>query len=152
MFGFFFRKKREDVRTLLSRLMNRRYFRQFRYGDRFDSRGSFCETVLVIPYDEDNLQPVFEQTFPVVTKDISAEGLALIHNEPISTKRMLIGIEGPHGMPFLLCELQHSTPIGYGFYQIGVHPIEVIVVDEVALRELPRRFANAQEVAASSCT
>ena len=151
MFGFLFQKKREDVRRLLSGRMNRRYFRQFRYGDRLNPRGSFCEVVWIIPYDEGSSEPQFDQLFPLVTKDISSEGLSLIHNQPIHIKRMLVGLESSVEVNFVVCELQHSTPLGYGFYQVGLLPMEVVYLDQATVEGLKRQFEQFEEQAEVVC-
>ena len=141
MFGFFFQRKRDEVRRLLSGRMNRQFFRQFRYGDRFSPRGSFCEVVWVIPYDEAGAEPLCELAFPAVTKDICPEGLSLIHNAPIDGERVLIGLESSSELNVLLCQHQHSTELGHGFHQIGLLPKEVVHLELATINALRRHFA-----------
>lgn len=148
MFGFVLQKKRDEIRRLLSGRMNREYFRQFRYGDRGAPRGSFCEVVWLIPLAEGSREPICDQAFPVVTKDISHEGLSLIHNAPLEYDRMLVGLWSRTDLKFLLCRCQHSTELGYGFFQIGLHPDEVFHLDQLTIRQLSQHF-EALEVATS---
>ena len=145
MFGFFFNKKRDEVRRLLTGRMNRRYFRQFRYGERVSPRGSYCEVMWVIPYAQRDVEPTFDAAFPVVTKDICPEGLSFTHNEPIDAERMLISLDGPVEMSFVLCTLQHMTPLGHGFYQIGLHPEEVVEIKPAQLSKLHHRIRADEE-------
>ncbi|HID24188.1 MAG TPA: hypothetical protein EYP14_17550 [Planctomycetaceae bacterium] len=142
MFGFLFQKKRDEVRRLLANRMNTRFSSQFRYGLRKAPRGSFCEVVWVIPYDSVRSTPRVEHAFPVVTKDICSEGLSLIHTTPINEERIVVGLEGTVQMHFLLCHREHSTPLGYGYYQIGVHPEEVLKFRADVLLRLKRRMAQ----------
>lgn len=136
MFGFFLQKKQENVRRILSGRMNRRSLQQFRFGDRRDARGTQCEVVFVIPYDEQEEFPQFDRAFPAVSKDICFEGLSFIHAAPIEQNRMMIRLEGNDEPIFIACTLQHSTPLGFGFFQIGVHPHEVIRVAAESIQTL----------------
>ncbi len=151
MFGFLFHKKRDEVRRVLMGRMNRRFLRQFRMGDRSDPRGSFCEVVFVIPCDEDGGDPRFDSAFPVVTKEISAEGLSFIYNEPVLCERLLIGFEGKLEQIFIAFEVQHSSPLGYGFYHIGLHPQELIDVSPSSIRELEKRIEQLEQTSEAVC-
>jgi len=149
MFGFLFQKKRDEVRRLLANRMNSRFSSQFRYGLRKNPRGSFCEVVWVIPYDSDRSMPRVEAAFPVVTKDICSEGLSLIHTTPIDQQRIVVGLEGAVQMHFLLCHREHCTPLGYGYYQIGVHPEEILKLRADLLLRLERRMAEFRREAST---
>ncbi|MDA1017436.1 MAG: hypothetical protein O3A00_23645 [Planctomycetota bacterium] len=145
MFGFIFRKKQDEVRKLLQNRMNRSFLRQFRYGKRIDPRGSFCEVVWIIPYDDAVKYPDFTQGYPAVTKDISPEGLSLIHTLPIRAKRVLVALEGASETRFVACTHTHSTNLGYGYYQIGLHPEEVLWLDESELNLLRKSYVEQVE-------
>lgn len=142
MFGFLFRKKREDVRRILQRSMNRSFLKHFRYGNRLDPRCSFCEVVWVLPCEAGMPGPDFEQAFAAVTKDIAPEGLSLIAQEPFAVERVLIGLPDRPQVHFVLCTVGHSTPMGYGFYQVGLHPEEPMTVHQDDVQELERRLSE----------
>jgi hypothetical protein len=147
MFGFFIQKKRQEVRRMFQGRLNRSYFRQFRFGKRVDPRANFCEVLWVIPYDDSTGKPDFSRLFPLVTKDASSGGLALIHTEPFDCERVLVGlqeIEGS-GAVFVDCMHEHSTPLGYGFYQIGLSPKEIVTLTAADLAELDRRLAILEQ-------
>lgn len=138
MFGFLFQRKREDVRKLLSRHMNRDYLRKFRYGQRQEPRGSFCRPVWVVPFDQAEV-PRFDEAFVAITKDMCPEGISLIRQEPITHERMLVGLGEPEDMVFTVCTLEHTTPVGLGFFQIGVQPLEVFETRPSQRETLKRR-------------
>ncbi len=145
MFGFFLKKKQDNVRRVFSGRMNRRSLQQFRFGDRRDARGTLCEVVFVIPYDDDEEAPQFDRAFPAVSKDICFEGLSFIHNRPVEQNRILIGLEGDELPLFIACTLQHSTPLGFGFFQIGLHPHEVVQVSADSLQALDAALKENSE-------
>ncbi len=150
MFGFLLRKKKDDVRRAMYRRMNRSFARQIGERDRRDSRGAFCEVVWIIPCDDQSKRRDFSGAYPAVTRDISPEGLSLIHTSPIIAEQVLVGLQGKIEPRFLLCEIEHCTKLGYGFYQIGLHPKELINLEpeefetlERGLKRFPAETASA---------
>ena len=137
MFGFLFRKKRDIVRAVLTGHMNRFFLRQLHGEDRRVRRGMFCQVAWVIPYQDG--KPRFQEAYPVVTRDICQEGIGLLTTHPIRDERLLVALEADVSMHFVNCLVQHSTPLGYGFYQIGLKPTEVLNVGTESLEQLRRR-------------
>jgi hypothetical protein len=133
MLGFLLRKKREELRKLLSRYMNEDYA--------LGTRGAFTRSVWVVPYD-DIKNPRFEEAFPVVTRDIGPEGLSLIGNSPLQVDRMLIGLGKTERLEFVSCTREHSTSIGLGFHLAGVHAHEVVQISPDQVRRLQQRAAE----------
>ena len=142
MLGFLFHRKRKEVKAILTGRMNRTYIKQVDHRDRVTSRGGFCEVIWLIPYRR---KPDFSQARPVVTRDICPEGLSMIDTEPTTDERFLVGLQGDHGPRFLLCTVQHSTSLGYGFYQIGLHSDEVFEVHPEDVKALQQRLEEFQE-------
>ena len=139
MFGFLSRNKQEEVRKIFQNRMNRSFLRQFRYGKRLEPRGAFCEVVWVIPYDVEDEQPDYAAVSAAVTKDISPEGLSLVCDTPLEHKRVVIGLERANEMTYVVCDNCHTTPLGYGYFQIGLHPTEEIRIsrlDEQQMRAM----------------
>lgn len=141
MFGFFLRRERNGVRQVLSRHMNRDFLQKFRFGKRVEPRGGFCQPVWIIPVDEAK-ELRFEEAFAVITKDICPEGMALIHTEPITLPKFVIALGEGERMDLLHCTVGHSTPIGLGFYQIGVHPQWVVTPRPNDFRRLHEHAAE----------
>ena len=160
MFGFFIRKKRVEVRRMFQGRMNRNYFQQFRFGKRADPRANYCEVLWVIPCDDSTGKPDFSRVRPMVTKDASSEGLALIHTQAFQWQKVLVGLQeiDGGGAVFVECTHEHSTPLGYGFYQIGLRPAEIVRVSTADLAEFDRQLAileqkqEAKEELAAACT
>jgi hypothetical protein len=151
MFGFLFQRKQQDVRQLMSRHMNRDFLRKFRYGKRQEPRGSFCRPVWVVPFEQADAQPRFDEAFAAITKDICPEGISLICREPLAFDRLLLGLGEPHDMVFTVCSTSHCTPIGLGFCQIGVHPLEVFDMRPSDRSALEARAAELNCTPAELC-
>ena len=126
MFGFLLRKKRDDVRTMFAGYVNRNSVQGTCGVQRRSTRGTFSQIVWIVFVDDASGEPAFDDAIPVVTKDISLDGLAVFHTRPVDAERVLIGLEGDVSMQFVNCQVGHCTPMGYGFYQIGLQPVELI--------------------------
>ena len=152
MFGFLTRKRHDDVQRFLNRRMNRSFLPQVvSESKRRHSRGEFCEVVWVLPYDEQEYLTVFDEARVAVTRDISPEGLSILQTSPLNEVRAVIALESDLEMHFILCRVMHSTPLGYGFFHIGLHAEEFLNVDLTAVDDLKRRLKQtpvpiAQEV------
>ena len=140
MFGFLMQKRRDDVQRFLNRRMNRSFLPQVSGSKRRHSRGEFCEVAWVLPYDDEEGRAVFDEARVAVTRDISPEGLSILQTSPLNEVRTVIALEGDLEMHFILCRVMHSTPLGYGFFHIGLHPEEFLNVDLTAVENLKRRL------------
>ncbi|MCH7688674.1 MAG: PilZ domain-containing protein [Planctomycetes bacterium] len=143
MFGFLTQKRRDDVQRFLNRRMNRSFLPQVSGSKRRHSRGEFCEVAWVLPYDEEEGCAVFDEARVAVTRDISPEGLSILQTSPLNEVRAVIALEGDLEMHFILCRVMHSTPLGYGFFHIGLHPEEFLNVDLTAVDDLRRRLKQS---------
>jgi hypothetical protein len=121
-FEFFNRKKR--VQTALTSKINTGCVDEMRYQDRKASRTVYSQVVWLVPCQ--GKTPDYAQATPAVSKDISIEGLALLHTAPVNTKGAVVGLPGENGPTFLWCDVEHSTALGYGFFQIGLAPERVL--------------------------
>ncbi|MBW3542020.1 MAG: hypothetical protein KY476_17260 [Planctomycetes bacterium] len=128
MFGFLFERKRQEVRRALASRINLRCADGIRHADRGATRSPFCEILWLMPDDGDRGE-AFEEMTPVVGKDISTQGIAIVHNQPVTAKRVLVALDGQFGPSFIRSTVEHSTPLGHGFYQIGLHPDEVVQLE-----------------------
>ncbi|MCH7988459.1 MAG: PilZ domain-containing protein [Planctomycetes bacterium] len=109
-------------------------------SNRRHSRGEICEVAWVLPYDEEESCAIFDEAHVAVTRDISPEGLSILQTSPLNDVRAVIALEGDLEMHFILCRVIHSTPLGYGFFHIGLHPEEFLNVDLTAVDDLKRRL------------
>ncbi|MGQ0636374.1 MAG: hypothetical protein ACT4QC_17315 [Planctomycetaceae bacterium] len=156
MLDFLFQSKREEVRRLLSRQLNRVQKRQLETGGRHEPRGAFCQSVWVAPFT-DGRAPDFGAAYPAVSKDAGPEGLAVIvplAHAPGET--LLVGLEtdDDEHLTFLRCEVRHCTALGLGFYQVGLHAEQVVHPCLSDVRGLLRRAAqvNAEGAATGTVT
>ncbi len=135
MLGSLFNRKKEEVRRILHGRMNRSYLQTLDNKDRHTSRGAFCEVVWVIPVDSQTQNRDYDRVQTLVTRDISAAGLSLIHNRPVEESQIVVGLKDETAPRFIRCALEHCTALGYGHYLIGLRPEEVVSVSpEVILR------------------
>jgi hypothetical protein len=141
MFGFLFHRKRQDVRKALATRINHKCVAGIRHANRAVTRSPFCEVVWLIP-DDGDLCGAFTDMVPVVGKDISTQGVSLIHNEPLADRRVVLGLEGAHGPSFIRATVEHSTSLGHGFYQIGLSPEEVLPAGPAEVSQWRRRLAE----------
>lgn len=143
MFSFLFYKKRSEVARVLTARVNHHCFAGLDPRDRTASRTSYCEVVWLVTCGSRG-RPDYGSAVPVVSKDISPQGLSLIHSAPLEEQRVLIGLRSDTGMVFLQCERAHSTPLGCGFHQIGLIPTEMVNVPDEVVRDLSRRSASTE--------
>src|SRR5262245_50997784 len=113
MLDFLFQSKREEVRRLLSRQLNRVQKRQLELGERHQPRGAFCQAVWVVPFS-DGREPDFDSAYPAVSKDAGPEGLAIIvAGAHAAGESLLVGLEtdDDEHLTFLRCVVEHCTPL-----------------------------------------
>ena len=144
MLSFSSQNKKQEVQRLLTSRINQFCLSNINPRERAASRSAFCEVVFVIPCGRTR-KPDFNYAFPVVSKDISAKGLSLVHNEPINGDPLIIGLQDQTGPCFIRCTLEHCTPLGYGFHQIGLCPEEVVTVTADEMVRLTRRLEQFEK-------
>jgi len=133
MFDFLFHSKRSAVKRFMSSRVNRSVLDQMRVGNRDVFRSAYCEVVWMVPCDDNARSLEFDKVYPAVTRDICPTGLSLILNEPLATKKVVVGIDSESGRTFFRCVPEHCTELGHGFYQIGLYLEEIIEVDPTDL-------------------
>ncbi len=143
MFGFNWDSKRQEVRRVLTSRVNHNCLSNLDPRDRRFSRSAFSEVVWLIPIGRDG-QPQWGFASPVVSKDISAQGLSLIHNEATVDDQLIVGLQDPTGPCFVLCTVEHCTSLGCGFYQIGLVPEQMVPISDANLKTVRERLAMFQ--------
>ena len=144
MFSFWHHKKQGEVHRILTGRMNQRCLADLRPGERKNSRTPICEVTWLIPNDAAG-QPNFGAALAAVGRDVSVQGLSLIHTEPLADAQVLVALRGESLPIFLRCRREHSTPLGYGFYQIGLFPEEVVQPSNTELRQFQQRLNQFAE-------
>lgn len=106
-------------------------------GPRVEKRVNMTIAVQVIPVFRK--QPVLEEMFAAVTRDVATVGLALVLNEPRAVDEVILAFRFEGEMKFVRAEARQATPIGAGFYALGmqflemVHPSDCPVLQSVHL-------------------
>jgi hypothetical protein len=126
MLDFLFHKKRDEVKRVLHGRVNRAHARTISVDNsRAATRGSLAEVVWVVPWAS-VAKADYIRVFPAVCRDLSTEGIGFVHNAPLIERCVLIGLRDSTAPRFIACTLKHCTPLGYGFYHIGLFADEVI--------------------------
>jgi hypothetical protein len=126
MLDFFFHKKRDEVKRVLHGRVNRAHARTLSVANaRSATRGTFTEVIWVVP-TETAEDADFSRVFPVVSHDLSTEGIGFIHNATVAEPCVIVGLRDESSPRFIACTRKHCTPLGYGFYHIGLFADEVI--------------------------
>jgi hypothetical protein len=143
MLDFFFHKKRDEVKRVLHGRVNRAHARTLSVANaRSATRGIFTEVIWVVPAP--SLEEAdYTRVFPAVSHDLSTAGIGFIHCSPIPEPCVIVGLRDETAPRFIACTTKHSTPLGYGYYHIGVFADEVIhpLADDIdALCTMLERF------------
>lgn len=126
MLDFLFHKRRDEVKRVLHGRVNRAHARSISADNiRSATRGAYTEIVWIVPCDA-SLEADYSRVFPAVSHDLCTEGIGVIHNAPITEPRVIIGLRDATSPRFVACTPKHCTPLGYGFYHIGLFAEEVI--------------------------
>lgn len=133
----FAKKKNREVQSFLTKLVNNNCsdLEALMEGPRLEDRVRLTLVVLVIPVEKG--RPVIEKMFAAVSKEFSTNGVALVSNERRVAEDVILGFRWEGAMKFARGEARHLSPMGAGFYQLGVQLSEVVS---------PGDFAELQSV------
>lgn len=113
-----------QVRRALSSRLNHNCMETLRHQDRKLQRSNYSEVVWLISLE--GKRGDYSQAVPAVSKDLSIQGMSLIHNRPLGDSPLIVGVPGNHGISFFKCQVEHCSSLGSGFYQIGLFPMKVL--------------------------
>jgi hypothetical protein len=139
MLNFDFFNQQAEVRKALSSRLNHSCMETLRYQDRKLQRSHFTEVVWLISLE--GKRGDFGQAVPAVSKDLSVQGISLIHTSPITTPLLIVGVPGNHGFNFFQCKVEHCSDLGYGFYQIGLLPVKLLSPSQSEMKAWEARSA-----------
>lgn len=140
MLNFDFFNQRAEVKRALSSRLNHRCMDSLRHQDRQAERSNYSRVVWLIP--QDGKRPDYSQAVPAVSKDLSIQGLSLIHTSPVSESPLVVGVPGELGMSFFHCNVEHCSSLGYGFFQIGLFPVKVVNLNTSEMQSWESRLAE----------
>ena len=126
----FCRKKTIDVQSFILKIINNDCpdLKAGIEGPRAESRARLCVVVLIVPVE--NGEPLLDETFAGVTKELSSTGLALMLHEPKTPDGLIVGFRYDSKLHFIHGKARHLNPMGGGFYQLGIELTEMVETDE----------------------
>jgi hypothetical protein len=124
----FTRRKELGVQSFILKLVNNHCseLEALIEGPRLEHRAHVTVVVLVIPIE--NGRPHLAQMFSAVTKEIATAGLSLVLDEPKAPDEVLLGFRWESQMHFIRAQAMHLSPMGAGFYQLGLRMSEMVRV------------------------
>jgi hypothetical protein len=126
----FAKDKGREVQTFMLKLVNENcpQLRGLMEGPRLESRVNLTVVVAVIPVEKG--KPVLDQRFNAITKEFSTRGVALVLHECRAADELILGFRWERSMKFVLGQAQHLSPLGGGFWQLGLRLKEMVVPDD----------------------
>jgi hypothetical protein len=128
--GLFAKNREHEVQSFMLNLVNNNCpeLRGMMEGPRLESRVNLSVVVVVIPIEKGKL--VLADRFAAVTKEFTTLGVALVLNDCRALDRAILGFHWEGSMKFILAEARHLSPMGAGFWQLGLRLKEVVHPDE----------------------
>lgn len=127
MLDMWFNGKRRRAQAVLANRVNKRSMDEMTGTQREINRSSFCKVVFLIPEVDRHWD--LSQAVPVVSRDISTDGLSVVHSTPIDAKRVLIGLPEKNDLKFVQCAVQHCSELGFGFHHVGLFAEEIVNIN-----------------------
>lgn len=123
----FARNPRVDVQSFMLKLVNNHCpeLDALEFGKREESRVRLTVVTLVIPFEAK--QPVVHHMFAAVTKEMSTGGVSLVLSEPRGVDEVILAFRFEGETRFVLAKAVHLSPMGAGFYQLGLQFRRMIV-------------------------
>lgn len=126
----FSRKRAAAVQSLMLKLVNNNCsdLESLLEGPRLEGRVRLTIVVMVIPVVKGKL--MFERMFPAVTKEFSTTGVSLVLNYPRSLDNVVLGFRWERSMRFVRGKAKHMSPMGAGFFQLGLQLTDVVHIGD----------------------
>jgi hypothetical protein len=120
------RNKEIEAQRWILKLVNNHCpeLRDLQDGPRLEGRVNLTVPAWVVPVE--GRMPMIAQAFAVVTKEFSPSGFSVVINRPVSPETVLVGFAWEQEKAFFKGVVQHITPLGAGFSQMGVLVHELI--------------------------
>jgi len=128
--GLFARNREHEVQSFMLNLVNNNCpeLKGMTEGPRLESRVNLTVVVMVIPIEKGKL--VLADRFAAVTKEFTTLGVALVLNDCRAVDRVILGFHWEGSMKFVLAQARHLSPMGAGFWQLGLRLKEVVHPDD----------------------
>jgi hypothetical protein len=131
MFSFGDRKRLLEVQSVLRRIIDASAPNRVPHEEegRWDSRSNRTFPIVICPWGDK--EPRVEGAITAITKNVSGQGLTAIVPVQFGADLLVAGfsLEGEHR--FMIGVVRHRTPLGGGFWQLGIELTRLVDVGEV---------------------
>jgi hypothetical protein len=137
MYSFSDNKKQLDVQAFLRRAIDSSTpNRPPVEGDsRWDSRANRTFPLILAPWVDGEARP--DEAVTALTKNLSGQGMTAIIAAPLEAEQLVIGFALEGQSYYLLGKVRHRTPLGGGFWQLGIELTHMITpAEEPAIEEI----------------
>jgi hypothetical protein len=124
------RKKILGVQGFILKLVNNNCpeLKTFMEGPRRDKRVNLTLVILVVPLAEGKLQ--IDEAFTAVTHEFSITGAGIVLDRQRALHEVVLGFRIGGDFIYVLAEAKHLSPMGGGFYHLGVEIREIVNVND----------------------
>jgi hypothetical protein len=124
------RDKSNEVQSFMLKMVNNNCpdVQGLMDGPRLESRVNLSVVVAVIPVEDG--RPLVDKRFNAVTKELTTRGLSVVLSECRAADDVIVGFHWERSMKFLLAQARHLSPMGGGFWQLGLRLKEVVHPDD----------------------
>ncbi len=119
-------RQRQEVQRLVLKVLNNHCMQveTLLDGPRSEDRVRLTLVVLVVPLEDG--RPSLHQAFAAVTKEFSSTGTSLIIGGGRVPEHMLLAFRCDGELQYVEAEARHLSPMGAGFYQLGVALLRIV--------------------------
>jgi hypothetical protein len=120
------RNKLQSVQNFVLKLVNNNCpdLKALIEGDRGDKRINLTLVVIVVPLTDG--KPRLDEAFYAATQDISVSGVGIVLDRQEALDDAIVGFRNEGDITFLRTKAKHITPMGGGFYRLGLELTEVV--------------------------
>ena len=125
--SLFRRDNSRAVRNFVLNLVNSNCLetRKLGQGPRLETRANLTLVVTIIPLE--NQRPRVDKSLVTVTKEFSSTGVSVVLGEPRPLDKVILVFSSKSETTFVLAEAKHLSPMGSGFFQLGLHMTEIVL-------------------------
>lgn len=139
MFDFTSPIKRKRVQAVLTNRVNQKCMDELHGNGRDVDRTPYVHALIAVPGTKRKWR--YEEAFPVLGRDISPSGVAVLHSSEVAGE-LLIEIPGQNISNFVRCVVQHANDLGFGYWHIGLSAKEIVELSREDYRALQKRLAE----------
>jgi len=128
--GLFFKNREHEVQSFILKFVNNNCpeLKAMDEGPRLEARANLTAVVLVIPLEKKTL--LLDERFAAVTKEFNTRGVALVLHECRAPDHAILGFRYEGSMRWILAQSKHLSPMGGGFWQLGMRLKQMVLPDD----------------------